>query len=123
MVSEYERTKWIAPPDRRADATARSVITTAGRVTGADDTAPSAACVDLTCAACQSFCAKSGLTWAHVDDIADGRVWRWRRASRQIIFVWPSLTHKEAMQIMEKITDIPAPKICRVGWPGHGARR
>ncbi len=129
MASEYERTKWIAhyeiavPMQQRG---APIVIVQPGGVTGAGDTAPSSGVYRYYLRRVPVFFgAKSGLTWAHVDDIAEGHVLALEKGKpgESYILAGPSLTHKEAMQIMEKITGIPAPKIWAPGWLAGGMAR
>jgi nucleoside-diphosphate-sugar epimerase len=64
------------------------------------------------------FGAKSGVTWAHVDDIADGHILAMEkgRIGEAYILAGPAMTYRESMQAFEKISGIGAPKVWLPGW-------
>ena len=78
LPSEYERTKWEAHYDVAVPMQKKGtpvIITQPGGVTGAGDVGPHMQVVDFYLNRFPlGFGAKSGLTWAHVDDIADGHI-------------------------------------------------
>ncbi len=126
MASEYERTKWIAhyeiavPMQQHG---APIIIVLPGGVTGPGDPTPPGRLYRLYLQGLPiMFGAKSGLTYAHVDDIAEGHVLALEkgRIGEAYILAGPSLTFREAMQMWEKITGILAPKVWVPGWIAGG---
>jgi len=126
MVSEYERTKWIAhyeiavPMQQRG---APIIVVQPGGVTGPGDPTPPGRLYRLYLRGLPiMFGAKSGLTYAHVDDIAEGHVLALEkgRIGESYILAGPSLTFREAMQMWEKITGLPAPRMWLPGWVAGG---
>ena len=126
MVSEYERTKWIAhyeiavPMQQRG---APIIVVQPGGVTGPGDPTPPGRLYRLYLRGLPiMFGAKSGLTYAHVDDIAEGHVLALEkgRIGESYILAGPSLTFREAMQMWEKITGLPAPRMWLPGWVAVG---
>ena len=71
------------------------------------------------------FGARSGVTWAHVDDIAEGHVLAMEkgRPGEAYILAGPPLTYRQAMQTWERITGVPAPKVWIPGWVAGGLSR
>jgi nucleoside-diphosphate-sugar epimerase len=122
LSSEYERTKWAAHYEvalPMIQGGAPIIITQPGAVTGPGDTSPLAQIVDMYLRRMPLMLgAKSGVTWAHVDDIADGHILAMEkgRISEAYILAGPALTYREAMQLFEQLTGIPAPKIWLPGW-------
>jgi nucleoside-diphosphate-sugar epimerase len=125
MASEYERTKWAAHYEVAVPLQLRGaplIILQPGGVTGAGDNSPHMAYFDFYLNRIPAmFGAKSGFTWAHVDDIANGHILALERGKigEAYILAGPSMTVRQSMQMWEKITGIPAPKIWIPGW---GAR-
>jgi nucleoside-diphosphate-sugar epimerase len=122
LTSEYERTKWAAHYEVALPMIQRGapiVITQPGVVTGPGDTSPVAQMFDVFLNRMPvMFGAKSGVTWAHVDDIADGQILAMEkgRNGEAYILAGPAMTYREAMQVFEKITGLPAPKVWLPGW-------
>ncbi len=122
LTSEYEKTKWaahyeIAEPLQRRSAPV--IIVQPGGVIGAGDTSPLTGVYDFYFRRTPiMFSAKSGITWAHVDDVAEGIALAMERgrAGEAYVIAGPPLTYRDAMQLWEKITGIPAPRIWLPGW-------
>jgi nucleoside-diphosphate-sugar epimerase len=129
MASEYERTKWtahyeIATPMQQKGAPI--IIVQPGGVTGPGDATPQSSIYRYYLRRMPVFFgAKSGLTWAHVDDIAEGHVLALEKGKpgESYILAGPPLTYKEAMLILEKIAGVPAPRIYMPGWMAAGMAR
>ena len=127
LTSEYERTKWaahydIALPMIRQGAPI--IIVQPGTVSGRGDTSP----LSLTFKTYLQRLpmmpgAKSGVTWAHVDDIAAGHILAMEKGKtgEAYILAGPALTYPEATEAWQKITGIPAPKVWLPGWVAGGA--
>lgn len=122
MTSEYERTKWEAHYEVAVPLQAQGapvIITQPGIVTGAGDTAPHMQIVDLYLRRFPlGFGAKSGGTWAHVDDVALGHLLALERGKPggSYVLAGPALTNKQAMEDWQRLTGIPTPKIWMPGW-------
>ncbi len=122
LSSEYERTKWAAHYEvalPMIQGGAPIVIVQPGAVTGPGDTSPLAQIVDAYLRRLPLMLgAQSGVMWAHVDDIADGHILTMEqgRVGESYILAGPALTYREAMQLFEKLTGIPAPKLWLPGW-------
>lgn len=122
LASEYEKTKWaahygIAEPLQKRGAPI--IIVQPGGTMGVGDTSPITGLYDLYFRRTPAMIgAKSGITWAHVDDIAEGMALALEsgRVGEAYIVAGPSLTYRDAMQMWEKITGIPMPKIWLPGW-------
>ena len=121
-VSEYERTKWMAhyevaePLQRRG---APIIIVQPGVVIGPGDPSqiPTYYAIFFRRMPVM-FGAKSGVTWAHVDDIAEGHVLALEKGKpgESYILAGPPLTFRQAMQMWETITGVPAPRVWLPGW-------
>jgi nucleoside-diphosphate-sugar epimerase len=126
MGSEYERTKWIAHHEIAVPLQQRGapiVIVQPGGVSGPGDTSPHTEMYRYFFRRTPvMFGAKSGLTWAHVDDIAEGHILAMQKGKEgeTYIIAGPAMTYKESMQAWEKITGIPAPKVWLPGWVASG---
>lgn len=122
MNSEYERTKYEAHYEAAVplqEKGAPVIITQPGGVTGAGDTSPHMGQVELFLNRTPiGMGAESGLTFAHVDDIADGHILAAERGTpgEAYILAGPALTWKEVFELLEKISGIPAPRIWLPGW-------
>lgn len=122
MVSEYERTKWeahyeVAVPLQKKGAPV--IITQPGGVTGPGDTSPHMTQMEFFLNRLPiGFGAKSGITMAHVDDIAEGHILTAERGKngQAYILAGPAITWKQAAAMWQSITGIPAPKIWVPGW-------
>ena len=64
------------------------------------------------------FGAQSGLTFAHVDDIAEGHALAMEKGQpgQNYILAGSCLTYRQVFEICEKITGIPATKLWAPGW-------
>lgn len=126
MASEYERTKWqahyeVAVPLQQKGAPI--VIVQPGGVTGPGDTAPHTGAFQFYFQRTpMMFGAKAGLTWAHVDDVAEGHILAMEKGKpgEAYVIAGPAMTYRESMQAWEKITGVPAPKIWLPGWVAGG---
>jgi nucleoside-diphosphate-sugar epimerase len=122
LSSEYERTKWAAHYEVALPMIQRGapiVITQPGAVTGRGDTSPLAQIFNMFLRRMPvMFGAKSGVTWAQVDDIADGHILTMEqgRIGESYILAGPAMTYRESMQAFETISGIGAPKIWLPGW-------
>ena len=118
----YERSKWAAHYEVAVPLQQRGapiVIVQPGGVTGPGDTSPQNDVYKFFLRRMPiMFGATAGLTWAHVDDIAEGHILAMEkgRAGEAYIIAGPTLTYKETMQAFEKITGIPAPKLWAPDW-------
>jgi len=126
MASEYERTKWAAHYEVAVPLQQRGapvIITQPGGVTGAGDNSPHAQTFDMFLQKMPvMFGAKSGLTLAHVDDIAEGHALTMEKGKvgESYILAGPSLTYRQTFELMEKISGIPAAKLWGPGWLARG---
>ena len=122
LPSEYERTKWeahyeVAVPLQKQGAPL--IITQPGGVTGIDDTSPHATLYDYFLNRTPiMFGANSGLTWAHVDDIAGGHILALERGTpgEAYVLAGPSLTYREVFDLWSKLTGIPSSKLWVPSW-------
>lgn len=122
LASEYERTKWqahyeVAVPLQQRGAPV--VIVQPGGVTGAGDTSPHMQVMDLYISRFPlGFGARSGLTYAHVDDIAAGHVLAAERGKvgESYVLAGPSLTYRQTMELWAKLTGIPVARVWLPGW-------
>jgi nucleoside-diphosphate-sugar epimerase len=122
LKSEYERTKWAAhyevavPMQQRG---APLIILQPGGVTGAGDSAQHVVLYrSFLRRTPVMFGERSGATWAHVDDIAEGHILAMERGriGESYIIAGPALTYRQMMEQFAKITGIPAPKIWLNTW-------
>ncbi len=127
LTSEYERTKWAAHYEvalPMIQQGAPMIIVQPGGVSGPGDTSP----LSLTFKTYLQRLpimpgATSGITWAHVDDIAAGHILAMEKgqSSESYILAGPALTYQETTEAWQKITGIPAPKVWLPGWVAGGA--
>jgi nucleoside-diphosphate-sugar epimerase len=126
MGSEYERTKWaahyeVAVPLQKKGAPL--IIAQPGGVTGPGDTSPHAQTFESFLQRIPvMFGAKSGLTLAHVDDIAHGHTLAMEKGKpgETYILAGPAVTYRQIFELCEKITGIPATKLWAPGWTAGG---
>lgn len=115
LSSDYERTKWAAHYEVAVPMIQRGapiVIAQPGVVTGAGDTSPISLVFQYYLNRMPvMFGAKSGVTWAHVDDIADGLILAMEkgRLGEAYILAGPSMTYRDAFEIWSKITGLRGP--------------
>lgn len=122
MASEYERTKWaahymVAVPLQEAGAPV--IIVQPGGVTGAGDTSPLSDIFRYFLRRMPvMFGAKSGVTFAHVDDIAEGHVLAMEKGQpgQSYILAGPCLTYRQVFDLCESITGIRATRFWAPGW-------
>lgn len=122
LPSEYERTKWEAHYDVAVPLQQKGaplIITQPGGVTGAGDTSPHMQVIEFYLNRFPlGFGANSGITMAHVDDIAAGHILAAERGKngQSYILAGPSMTYKQMQEMWEKITGIPIPKVWAPAW-------
>lgn len=122
LKSEYERTKWAAHYEIAVPLQERSapvIILLPGGVTGAGDPSPHVTLFRFFLRQMPvMFGGRAGVTWAHVDDIAEAHILAMERgrAGESYITAGPALTYREAMELFSKITGIPPPKIWLNAW-------
>ncbi len=122
MASEYERTKWeahyeVAVPLQQKGAPV--IIVQPGGVTGAGDASPHVQTFQMFLQRTPAMAgAKSGLTFAHVDDIAESHILAAEKGKigESYIIAGEPLTYRDLFQILEKISGIPAAQIWAPGW-------
>lgn len=122
MSSEYERTKWAAHYEV-AEALQKKgapvIITQPGGVTGAGDVSPHVSVFEFFLQRMPvMFGEKSGLTWAHADDIAEGHalVMEKGQPGQNYILAGPCLTYRQTFEMLEKVSGLPATKLWAPGW-------
>ncbi|MGH2592228.1 MAG: NAD-dependent epimerase/dehydratase family protein, partial [Anaerolineae bacterium] len=126
MTSEYERTKWAAHYEVAVPLQQRGapiIIVQPGVVIGPGDPSGITTYYRLYFRRLPAmFGAKSGVTWAHVDDIAGGHVLAMEKGKpgESYILAGPPLTYRQAMHMWERITGVPAPKVWVPGWIAGG---
>jgi len=129
MGSLYELTKWAAHYEVAVSLQQRGypvVIVQPGGVTGEGDTSPHMATIDFFLRRMPvMFGAKSGLTLAHVDDIAEGHILAAEkgRAGESYILCGPALTFRQVFEMCEQLTGIPAARIWLPGWMATATSR
>lgn len=122
MGSEYERTKWaahyeVAVPLQQKGAPV--IITQPGGVTGAGDPSPHIQTFDMFLQKIPVMLgAKSGITFAHVDDVAEGHALAMERGQvgESYILAGPCLTYRDVFEKLAAISGIPATKLWAPGW-------
>lgn len=126
MASEYERTKWAAHYEVAVPLQQRGaplIITQPGGVTGAGDTSPHVQTFDMFLQHMPvMFGAKSGITMAHVDDIAEGHALAMEKGKdgESYILAGACLTYRDVFERLEKISGISAAKLWGPGWMAQG---
>ncbi|MBI5301110.1 MAG: NAD-dependent epimerase/dehydratase family protein [Chloroflexi bacterium] len=122
LATNYERTKWeahyeVAVPLQKRGAPV--IITQPGGVVGPGDTSPITQAYDFFLNRSPvMFGGNSGLTWAHVDDIAAGHILAFERGrpGEAYILAGPCLTYKQTFDLWSELTGIPTPSIWVPGW-------
>ncbi len=122
LSSVYELTKWeahyeVAVPLQQAGAPV--VIVQPGGVVGAGDTSPLSEIFRFYLRRAPVMLgARSGATFAHVDDVAEGHVLAMEkgRAGESYILAGPSLTYRQVFEICQSIAGIPATRIWAPAW-------
>ncbi len=121
LESEYERTKWaahyeVAVPLQKKGAPV--IIVQPGGVIGPGDASPLTTSYDFYLQKTPvMFGEASGLTWAYVDDIADGHILAMEKGGvgESYIIAGRPLTYRQAMEMWERIVGIPAPRLWVAG--------
>lgn len=122
LASEYERTKWaahyeVAVPLQQKGAPI--LIVQPGGVMGPGDTSPLSLLFSYYLQRTPVMPgARSGATFAHVDDIAEGHVLAIEkgRPGEAYVVCGPPLTYRQFMEICESVAGFPAPKVWMPGW-------
>lgn len=122
LPSEYERTKWrahyeVAVPLQQRGAPV--IITQPGGVTGAGDTSPAMQVLDYYLNRFpMGMGAQSGITMAHVDDIAEGLALAAERGKpgEAYILAGDCVTYKQQAEMWEQLCGIPAARIWLPSW-------
>lgn len=123
LSSEYERTKWAAHYEVAVPAIQRGApiaIVQPGVVTGPGDMSPISLVFQYFLRRMPvMFGAKSGVTWAHVDDIADGLILAMEkgRIGEAYILAGPAMNYRDVFKMWSKITGLRGP----VMWMPEGA--
>lgn len=122
LASEYERTKWAAHYEVALPLIQQGapiVIVQPGAVIGPGDTSPVSQMFDMFLRRMPVMLgAKSGVTWAHVDDVADGfrLAMEEGRSGEAYILAGPALTYRDTFELWQKLTGLPAPRVWLPGW-------
>ena len=122
MGSSYELTKWqahyeVAEPLQKKGAPL--IILQPGGVTGAGDEFPHIQALQLFLQRMPVMVgARSGLTLAHVEDIAEGHILALEKgkAGESYILAGEALTYKQVFAMCEKITGIRSTGLWAPGW-------
>jgi len=122
MISTYELTKWmahyeVAEPLQRKGAPL--IILQPGGVTGAGDESPHAMVFKMFLSRSPvMFGAKSGLTLAHVDDIAEGHILAFEkgRAGEAYVLAGEVMTYKQIFERCEKVSGMRGAMLWAPGW-------
>jgi nucleoside-diphosphate-sugar epimerase len=123
LSSDYERTKWAAHYEVAVPLIQRGapiVIVQPGVVTGRGDTSPIRLVFQYYLNRMPvMFGAKSGVTWAHVDDIADGLILAMEkgRIGEAYILAGPALQYRDVFTMWSRITGVRGPLL----WMPEGA--
>lgn len=120
-VTNYDRSKWaahyeVAEPMQKAGAPI--IILQPGGVTGPGDTGPLFELYETYYQRLPAlFGAKSGITWAHVDDVVEGHLLALEKGKlgEAYILAGPALMYKQAMQMWESISGVRAPRMWMPG--------
>jgi dihydroflavonol-4-reductase len=124
MGSEYELTKWLAHYEVAVplqEKGAPVIILQPGGVTGAGDESPHILTFKMFLQKMPVMMgAKSGLTFAHVDDVAEGHILAFEKgkAGAAYILAGEPMNYRQLFELCEKITGIRGAKL----WmPGYAA--
>jgi nucleoside-diphosphate-sugar epimerase len=122
MSTEYERTKWAAHYEVAVPLQQRGapvIIVQPGGVTGKGDPSPHVQTFHMFLRRTPVMLgAQSGITLAHVDDIAEGHALAMEKGKpgESYILAGPCLTYRQAFELCEKIAGLPATKVWLPGW-------
>jgi nucleoside-diphosphate-sugar epimerase len=116
-LSEYDRTKWIAHyevAEPMIQAGLPLVIVQPGLIYGPGDTSSVRTLfIQYLQRRLPLIPARTAFSWAHVDDIAHGHILAMEKGEpgRDYIIAGPTHTLIEGLQMAERITRIPAPRL------------
>jgi nucleoside-diphosphate-sugar epimerase len=116
-LSEYDRTKWVAHyevADPMIAAGLPLVIVMPGLIYGPGDTSTvRTTFIQYLQRKLPVLPAQTAFSWAHVEDIARGHILAMEqgKVGESYIIAGPTHTLVEGMQLAQKITSIPAPRI------------
>ena len=116
-LSEYDRTKWVAHyevADPMMAAGLPLVIVMPGLIYGPGDTSTvRTTFIQYLQRKLPVLPAKTAFSWAHVEDIARGHILAMEqgKVGESYIIAGPTHTLVEGVQLAQKITGIPAPRI------------
>jgi nucleoside-diphosphate-sugar epimerase len=116
-ISEYDRTKWVAHYEVADPMIAQGlplVIVMPGLIYGPGDTSSvRTTFLQYLQRKLPLLPKKTAFSWAHVDDIARGHILAMEKGTpgESYIIAGPTYTLIEGMQMAEKITGIPAPRL------------
>jgi nucleoside-diphosphate-sugar epimerase len=116
-LSEYDRTKWVAHYEVAEPMIADGlplVVVMPGLIYGPGDTSSvRTTFIQYLQRKLPVLPAKTAFSWAHVEDIARGHILAMElgKVGESYIIAGPTHTMIEAMQVAQKITDVPAPRI------------
>ena len=116
-LSEYDRTKWVAHYQVAEPMIAAGLplmIVMPGLIYGPGDTSSvRTTFIQYLKRKLPLMPARTAYSWAHVEDIARGHILAMEKGNtgESYIIAGPTHTFVEAMQLAQKITGIPAPRI------------
>lgn len=116
-LSEYDRTKWVAHYEVAEPMIAAGlplVIVMPGLIYGPGDTSSvRTTLIQYLRRKLPLLPAKTAFSWAHVDDIARGHILAMEQGQvgESYIIAGPTYTMIEGMQLAQKITGIPMPRL------------
>jgi nucleoside-diphosphate-sugar epimerase len=116
-LSEYDRTKWIAHyevAEPMIEGGLPLVIVMPGLIYGPGDTSPiHNTFIQYLQRKLPVLPAKTAFSWAHVDDIAHAHILAMElgKEGESYIIAGPTHTLIEGIQVAQKITGVPAPRI------------
>jgi nucleoside-diphosphate-sugar epimerase len=115
MVDETYR----APKEALQKRGAPVIIVQPGLITGPGDRSPHIQVLNMFLGRWPVMLgARSGMTLAHVDDIAEGHVLAMQtgRAGETYVLAGEAITYKQLFEMCEQLTGIPAAKLWLPGW-------
>jgi len=116
-LSEYDRTKWVAHYEVAEPMIAAGlplVIVMPGLIYGPGDTSSvRSTFIQYLQRKLPLLPTKTAFSWAHVDDIARGHILAMEqgKAGESYIIAGPTHTFIEGMQLAQKITGVPLPRL------------
>lgn len=129
MASEYERTKWAAHYEVAVPLQQRGapvIIVQPGGVIGPGDVSPISDIFRYYLRRMPiMFGARSGATFAHVADMAEGHVLALEkgRPGQSYILAGPSMTYRQVFELCQTIAGIPATRLWAPAWMASASAR